>query len=237
MSIKDVVAYCLVVALGIILTAHFTLFWIYGALFICESNSIILAIETAMGVAILAFGLERLLSCSRSRARRQGRNPQISGAGGRNAGERPVSLPGAGHPGDQSSFSATAASTPLPEVATRPFSGDMWCVRSGDRRTVTSTLGERDDASIRMPSPESETSAGTDAVSSATAAWPSLTVCPLAGEWGASSGSRCGQPRTPECAFTPTAVMPAWTVRNPLPALCKVTVTAPPSDESRSGKE
>ena len=206
MSMKDVVAYCLVIAFGIILTAHFTLFWIYGALFICESNSIILAIETAMGVAILGFGVERLLSCSGSRGRRRGRKAEVSGAGGPNAGEHPFSLPGVGHPGSQSFFSANAASAPLPEVGTQAFRGDAWCPGRGDHGTATSTLGVSD-AAIRMLSPESETAAGTDAVSIAPGAWPGFAACPLAEGRGASSGFTYG-PRASERAFVATAVMP-----------------------------
>ena len=34
MTLKEIMAYCLVVALGLILIIHFTLFWIYGGVFI-----------------------------------------------------------------------------------------------------------------------------------------------------------------------------------------------------------
>jgi hypothetical protein len=64
MTLKEIIAYCLVVALGLILIIHFTLFWIYGGVFIYESNKIILALETVMSVGIIGFGFERLLSIS-----------------------------------------------------------------------------------------------------------------------------------------------------------------------------
>ena len=57
-------ASCLVVALGLILIIHFTLFWIYGGVFIYESNKIILALETLMSIGIIGFGFERLISVS-----------------------------------------------------------------------------------------------------------------------------------------------------------------------------
>jgi hypothetical protein len=62
MTFKDIIAYCLVIALGIILALHFAFFWMYGGVFIHESNKIILTIETAMSAAILGFGIERLVS-------------------------------------------------------------------------------------------------------------------------------------------------------------------------------
>lgn len=62
MKIKDVIAYCLVISLGIILAMHFVLFWIFGGVFIYEDNKAVLLLETIMSVAILGFGIERLLS-------------------------------------------------------------------------------------------------------------------------------------------------------------------------------
>jgi hypothetical protein len=64
MTLKEIIAYCLVVALGLILIIHFTLFWIYGGVFIYESNKVILAIETLMSISIIGFGFERLISTS-----------------------------------------------------------------------------------------------------------------------------------------------------------------------------
>jgi len=64
MTLKEVIASSLVIALGIILIIHFTLFWIYGGVFIYESNKIILALETLMSIGIIGFGFERLLSIS-----------------------------------------------------------------------------------------------------------------------------------------------------------------------------
>ncbi len=62
MTIKDIVASCLVIALGIILVLHFALFWMYGGVYIYESNKVVLLVETVMSIAILGFGVERLLT-------------------------------------------------------------------------------------------------------------------------------------------------------------------------------
>lgn len=67
MKIKDVIASCLIIALGIILVGHFILFWIYGGVFIYESNKIVLFAETIMSIAILGFGIERLLTTGSTR--------------------------------------------------------------------------------------------------------------------------------------------------------------------------
>ena len=64
MTLKEVIASCLVIALGIILIIHFALFWIYGGVFIYENNKVILALETLMSITIIGFGFERLLSIS-----------------------------------------------------------------------------------------------------------------------------------------------------------------------------
>jgi hypothetical protein len=64
MTLKEIIAYCLVVALGLILIIHFALFWVYGGVFIYESNKIILALETLMSIGIIGFGFERLISTS-----------------------------------------------------------------------------------------------------------------------------------------------------------------------------
>ena len=62
MKLKDVIAYCLVISFGIILAMHFVLFWVFGGVFIYEDNKAVLLLETIMSVAILGFGIERLLS-------------------------------------------------------------------------------------------------------------------------------------------------------------------------------
>lgn len=64
MTLKEIMAYCLVVALGLILIIHFTLFWIYGGVFIYEHNKVILTLETLMSIGIICFGIERLVSTS-----------------------------------------------------------------------------------------------------------------------------------------------------------------------------
>ena len=77
MTFKNMIAAILIITLGIILVVHFTLFWIYGGVFIHESNKLILSIETAMGVAILGFGIERFISYAREK--QQQRVPEIEG--------------------------------------------------------------------------------------------------------------------------------------------------------------
>lgn len=62
MTLKNVVASSLVLALGIILVVHFALFWMYGGVFIYEDNKVILTFETIMSVSILGFGIERLVA-------------------------------------------------------------------------------------------------------------------------------------------------------------------------------
>ena len=64
MTLKEVIASCLVIALGIILIIHFALFWIYGGGVLYENNKVILALETLMSITIIGFGFERLLSTS-----------------------------------------------------------------------------------------------------------------------------------------------------------------------------
>lgn len=71
MTLKEIVSSCLVIALGIILIVHFTLFWIYGGVFIYENNKVILTLETLMSVTIIGFGFERLLSTSSKRDDRE----------------------------------------------------------------------------------------------------------------------------------------------------------------------
>jgi hypothetical protein len=65
MALKNVLAASLVIALGIILIIHFSLFWMYGGVFIYESNKITLVLETLMSVTIIFFGIERLISSSK----------------------------------------------------------------------------------------------------------------------------------------------------------------------------
>jgi len=67
MTIKDIAASCLIIALGIILVVHFALFWVYGGVFIYESNKAVLLLETVMSIAILGFGVERLLTSANER--------------------------------------------------------------------------------------------------------------------------------------------------------------------------
>jgi hypothetical protein len=72
MTLREIMAYCLVVALGLILIIHFTLFWMYGGVFIYEHNKIILALETLMSIGIIGFGIERLISTSIRKENKEG---------------------------------------------------------------------------------------------------------------------------------------------------------------------
>ncbi len=72
-KVKDVIAYCLVIAFGIVLISNFALFWIFGHVQIQETNRVILSLETAMSVLIIAFGLERLVAYLRSQTGSVGR--------------------------------------------------------------------------------------------------------------------------------------------------------------------
>jgi ACR3 family arsenite efflux pump ArsB len=60
-NMRSIVSSCLVIALGLILTYHFILFWIQGQVVIEEPNKIICLLETVMGFAVIAFGVERLV--------------------------------------------------------------------------------------------------------------------------------------------------------------------------------
>ncbi len=62
MTLRNMIAFSLVVALGIILSVHFALFWIYGGVFIYEDNKVILVLETLMSLSIIVFGIERFVS-------------------------------------------------------------------------------------------------------------------------------------------------------------------------------
>jgi hypothetical protein len=64
MTLREIMAYCLVLALGLILIIHFTLFWMYGGVFIYEHNKVILALETVMSIGIIGLGIERLISAA-----------------------------------------------------------------------------------------------------------------------------------------------------------------------------
>lgn len=71
MTLKNVIASSLVIALGAILILHFILFWMYGGVFIYESNKVILSIETVMSLAIFSFGVERLLNSATESYKRE----------------------------------------------------------------------------------------------------------------------------------------------------------------------
>jgi hypothetical protein len=60
-TLKRFAAACLVLSLGIILAYHFFLFWTFGRVIIEEPNRFILCLESTLSLAIIAFGLERLV--------------------------------------------------------------------------------------------------------------------------------------------------------------------------------
>ena len=62
---RELIADTIVIAAGIILLIHFALFWVYGGLWVYESNRPLLALETAMAVGIIALGIDRLRNDSR----------------------------------------------------------------------------------------------------------------------------------------------------------------------------
>ncbi len=67
LTLRNIIAFSLVIALGIILAVHFALFWVYGGVFIYEDNRVILVIETIMSLSIIAFGIERFVSLYNSK--------------------------------------------------------------------------------------------------------------------------------------------------------------------------
>jgi amino acid permease len=58
----EILAYSLVIALGIILVLMFSLFWFWGGALAYEHNRVALGLETALGVVILCFGLGSLVN-------------------------------------------------------------------------------------------------------------------------------------------------------------------------------
>jgi hypothetical protein len=80
MTLRDTIASCLVIALGAILALNFAFFWLYGGVFIYESNKVVLSIETAMSVAIFGFGIERLLCSANKKHKREASTISLSKA-------------------------------------------------------------------------------------------------------------------------------------------------------------
>jgi hypothetical protein len=80
MTLRDIIASCLVIALGVILALNFAFFWLYGGVFIYESNKAVLSIETAMSVAIFGFGIERLLCSANKKHEREASTISLSEA-------------------------------------------------------------------------------------------------------------------------------------------------------------
>ena len=67
MALKDLLASSLVIALGVLLVIQLGALWMYGGLFIYESNKVILVLETVLGITIIAFGVKRLVSSANGR--------------------------------------------------------------------------------------------------------------------------------------------------------------------------
>lgn len=118
MTVKDVIASILVIALGVILALHFILFWAYGGVFIHESNKIILSIETVMSVAILVFGFERFVSTARSIAGRRAPILYHDGEHARNI-TRQISSPGLALSTEHAANEAFTTATTMPGPAGR----------------------------------------------------------------------------------------------------------------------
>lgn len=71
-SKRDVIASCLVIALGVILVIHFAFLGVYGGVYIYENNKVVLLVETVMSIAILGFGVERYYFLWRNTRRQRG---------------------------------------------------------------------------------------------------------------------------------------------------------------------
>jgi hypothetical protein len=142
MSLKDVIASCLVIALGIILAIHFAMFWMYGGVFIYESNKIILIVETTMSIAIMGFGLERLLSYANASNRQRGPAEQTDPRSHHVPATR-MALPAHLRPSERPPVPAAAtASTTVPRNAFPLLEGNRWSLRNGDSLTATSADDE-----------------------------------------------------------------------------------------------
>ena len=146
MSLKDAIASCLVIALGIILAVHFAMFWIYGGVFIHESNTIILIIETAMSIAIVGFGLERLITYANASSRKRRPATETHRVSHPVSTSHTVSHAGL-RPSERPQVPATAtASTALTGNALPLLGSNQWHLRNGDSLTATSAASEISDA-------------------------------------------------------------------------------------------
>ena len=163
MSLKDAIASCLVIALGIILAVHFAMFWIYGGVFIHESNTIILIIETAMSVAIVGFGLERLITYANAASRKRGPATETRQPSQSVSATHALS-PARLRPSGQPLVAATAtASTALAGNGLPLLESNQWHLRNGDSQTATCAQDQMGVA-VRMVSTQAGIGAGTDMV-------------------------------------------------------------------------
>ena len=142
MSLKDVIASCLVIALGIILAIHFAMFWMYGGVFIYETNKIILIVETTMSIAIMGFGLERLVSYANASNRQRGPAEQTDPRSHDVPATR-MALPAHLRPSERLPVPAAGtASTTVPGNAFPRPESHRWSLRNGDSLTATSADDE-----------------------------------------------------------------------------------------------
>jgi hypothetical protein len=128
MTVKNTIASCLIIALGAILVLHFALFWIYGGVFIHESNKVILTVETVMSVAIIGFGMERFASSAISNRSR----PAISSD--RSPHDQSITVPSSPTraPGSRAASAGYAAATAVTAAGSLLFSSDS---SNADSRT------------------------------------------------------------------------------------------------------
>ena len=163
MSLKDAIASCLVIALGIILAVHFAMFWIYGGVFIYESNKIILIVETAMSIAIMGFGLERLISYTSASSRQQRPAEQTNRLSHRVSATHLVS-PDRLRPSEQTPVpAATTASITVPGNAFPLLESSQWHLRNGDSLTATSAQ-DQIGVTIRMANTQAGIATRTDGI-------------------------------------------------------------------------
>jgi len=72
MNIKDLVIDLLIISLSAALLWHFSNIWRYGQHLIQEPNIVILSLETAGSLLILAFGVSKYISDLRKGLKRKG---------------------------------------------------------------------------------------------------------------------------------------------------------------------
>lgn len=162
MSLKDAAASCLVIALGIILAVHFAMFWIYGGVFVYESNKAILIVETAMSIAIMGFGVERLISYANASARHQ-RPAEQTGRLSHQVSATHLVSPARLRPSERPPVPAAATASTTPGNAFPLLASNQWHLRNGDSLTATSAHNQIG-ATIRTVNTQSGIATRTDAI-------------------------------------------------------------------------